>query len=77
MGHSVAARAVEGVRDALSVTIPIGTGLHRRMVYVELEAGADFEKVRSAILADPYFVHDETHVQAVDSVDALNDVGLA
>ena len=75
MGHSVAVRAIEGVRDALSMTIPVGTGIHRRMVYVELEPGADFAKVESAIKADPYFVHDETHVTAVDSVDALNDVG--
>ena len=75
MGHSVAAKAVPGVRDALSVTIPIGTGLHRRMVYVELEEGADFRAVETAIKTDPYFVHDETHVQQVDSVDALNDTG--
>ncbi|MBR5041825.1 MAG: diaminopimelate dehydrogenase [Bacteroidales bacterium] len=75
MGHSVAAKAVEGVKDALSVTIPIGTGLHRRMVYVELEAGADFAAVEQAILSDPYFCHDETHVIAVDSVDSLNDMG--
>ena len=34
MGHSVAVKAIAGVKDALSVTIPIGTGLHRRMVYV-------------------------------------------
>lgn len=75
MGHSVAARSVEGVRDALSLTIPVGTGLHRRMVYVELEDGADFDKVKAQILSDPYFVNDETHVQVVGSVDALNDVG--
>ena len=75
MGHSVAVRAIEGVRDALSMTIPVGTGIHRRMVYVELEPGADFAKVEAAIKADPYFVHDETHVTQVDSVDALNDVG--
>ena len=75
MGHSVAAKAVEGVHDALSVTIPIGTGLHRRMVYVELEPGADAAAVERAILADPYFCHDETHVIPVDSVDALNDMG--
>ena len=75
MGHSVAVRAIEGVRDALSMTLPVGTGIHRRMVYVELEPGADFGKVEAAIKADPYFVHDETHVTAVDSVDALNDVG--
>lgn len=75
MGHSVAVRAIEGVRDALSMTIPVGTGIHRRMVYVELEKGADFPTVEAAIKSDPYFVHDETHVQQVESVDALNDVG--
>lgn len=75
MGHSVAVRAIEGVKDALSVTIPIGTGLHRRMVYVELAEGADFRTVENAIKTDPYFVNDETHVMQVDSVDALNDVG--
>ncbi len=75
MGHSVAVRAIEGVRDALSMTIPVGTGIHRRMVYVELEDGADFKKVEAAIKADAYFVNDETHVMQVASVDALNDVG--
>lgn len=75
MGHSVAVRAIEGVRDALSMTIPVGTGLHRRMVYVELEDGADFKTVEAAIKSDPYFVNDETHVAQVASVDALNDVG--
>ncbi len=75
MGHSVAVRAIPGVRDALSMTIPVGTGIHRRMVYVELEPGVDFAAVEKAIKTDPYFVHDETHVQQVDSVEALNDVG--
>lgn len=75
MGHSVAAKAIDGVRDALSVTIPIGTGLHRRMVYVELEPGADAAAVEAAIKADPYFAHDETHVIPVDSIDSLNDMG--
>ncbi len=75
MGHSVAVRAIAGVRDALSVTIPLGTGIHRRMVYVELEDGADFETVKQSILKDPYFVNDETHVQQVPCVKDLNDVG--
>jgi len=75
MGHSVAARAVDGVKDALSMTIPVGTGIHRRMVYVEIEDGADFGKIENAIKNDPYFIHDETHVIKVDSVDALNNVG--
>lgn len=75
MGHSVAVRAIPGVRDALSMTIPLGTGIHRRMVYVELEEGADFKTVEKAIKTDAYFVNDETHVQQVDRVDDLNDVG--
>ena len=40
MGHSVCVRSKEGVKNALSMTIPKGEGLHRRMVYVELEEGA-------------------------------------
>lgn len=75
MGHSVAVRAIEGVEDALSMTIPVGTGIHRRMVYVQLKPGADFAKVEAAIKADPYFVNDETHVMQVACVDDLNDVG--
>ena len=74
MGHSVAAKAIEGVKNALSMTIPLGTGVHRRMVYIELEEGADFHTVEAAILADDYFAHDETHVIAVPDVDALNNV---
>ena len=75
MGHSVCVRSKAGVKDALSMTIPVGEGIHRRMVYVELEEGADLAEVTAAIKADPYFASDETHVFAVDSVDALNDVG--
>jgi len=74
MGHTVAAKAIKGVKNALSMTIPLGTGIHRRMVYVELEEGAVFKTVEAAILADDYFAHDETHVIPVDSVDVLNNV---
>ncbi len=75
MGHSVCVRSKEGVKDALSMTMPKGDGIHRRMVYVELADGADFKNVAEAIKSDPYFVHDETHVMAVESVDALRDMG--
>ena len=75
MGHSVCVRSKEGVKNALSVTIPLGEGIHRRMVYVELEEGASLEEVTKAIKADPYFAHDETHVFAVESVDAVRDMG--
>nr|MBQ5605408.1 diaminopimelate dehydrogenase [Bacteroidales bacterium] len=75
MGHSVAAKAIEGVKDALSMTIPLGTGIHRRMVYIELEEGYAFEQVAAAIKADNYFSHDETHVMQVDDINAIKDMG--
>ena len=75
MGHSVCVRSKEGVKNAPSVTIPLGEGIHRRMVYVELEDGAKLDDVTKAIKADPYFAHDETHVFAVASVDDLRDMG--
>ncbi len=74
MGHTVAAKAIAGVKNALSMTIPLGTGIHRRMVYVELEEGADFKTVEKNLLQDDYFAHDETHVIPVPSVDSLNNV---
>lgn len=75
MGHTVAVKAIEGVKEALSMTIPLGTGIHRRMVYVEIENGYDFNEIANKIKTDPYFVHDETHVNLVDSVDDLKDMG--
>ena len=75
MGHTVAVKAVNGVKAALSMTIPTGTGVHRRMVYIELEDGYDFQKVSQTIKADDYFVHDETHVFQVEDVEALKDMG--
>lgn len=75
MGHSVCCKAIEGVKDALSMTIPVGTGIHRRMVYIEVEEGYDFDQIAAAIKADPYFVNDETHVKQVASVDELKDMG--
>lgn len=75
MGHTVAVKAIDGVKSALSMTIPTGTGIHRRMVYVELLPGHDFSTVANAIKTDPYFASDETHVIEVDSVDALKDMG--
>ena len=75
MGHTVAVKAIDGVKAALSMTIPTGTSIHRRMVYIEVKDGYQFEKVAAAIKADDYFAHDETHVMQVDSVDNLLDMG--
>lgn len=75
MGHSVCVRSKKGVKNALSMTIPLGEGIHRRMVYVELEDGARLEDVVAEVKADPYFANDETHVFAVKSVDEVRDMG--
>ncbi len=75
MGHSVCVKSKAGVKNALSVTIPLGEGIHRRMVYVELEDGASLDEVTKSIKADPYFASDETHVFAVESVDDIRDMG--
>ena len=74
-GHSGWCRSKAGVKNALSMTIPVGTGIHRRMVYVELEDGYSLEEVTKAIKADPYFASDETHVMQVKSVDEVRDMG--
>jgi diaminopimelate dehydrogenase len=75
MGHTVAVKAIDGVQAALSMTIPTGTGVHRRMVYIEVKEGYDFKKVAAAIKADDYFAHDETHIMQVENVDNLIDMG--
>ena len=75
MGHTVAVKAIEGVKAALSMTIPLGTGVHRRMVYIEVKEGYDFKQVAAEIKADDYFAHDETHVMQVECVDNLLDMG--
>ena len=75
MGHSVCVRSKKGVKNALSMTIPLGEGIHRRMVYVELEDGYKLDDVAKDIKADPYFASDETHVFQVESVDDVRDMG--
>jgi diaminopimelate dehydrogenase len=75
MGHTVAAKSIPGVENALSMTIPTGTGVHRRMVYVQLRPGTDFNEVAAAIKNDPYFANDETIVSQVPDVAMLLDVG--
>ena len=71
MGHTVAVKSKEGVRNALSMTIPVGMSKHNRMVYVELEPGVDFASVEKAIKTDAYFTKDDTTIKQVDDVNVL------
>lgn len=75
MGHSVVARSKKGVKNALSMTMPQGAGIHSRLVYVELEDGFTAQQVYDELKADDYFAHDELHVIPVDSVDNCRDMG--
>lgn len=74
MGHSVAARAIEGVANATSITIPIGGGRHSRLVYVLPKPGRSFDKIKELLAADPYFSHDPLDVRQVSSEEELNAV---
>ena len=75
MGHTVAVKSKLGVKNALSMTIPLGTGIHRRMVYVEVEDGYTIDQIAKSVKEDPYFASDETHVFQVPSVDEIKDMG--
>ena len=68
MGHSAAAKAIGGVLDAVSVTVPLGNGKHARKIYVLLEEKADKKAVEHAILSDGYFEHDRCSVEFVKDV---------
>ena len=71
MGHSVAARAIEGVGEAISLTIPLGGGRHSRLVYILPKDGAEREAIKAALAADAYFAHDPLEVRFVSSQTEL------
>jgi diaminopimelate dehydrogenase len=73
--HTLAARSVSGVKDALCTELRTGAGAMQRYVYLELEPGADLPRVTQAIQADPLYFDLETLVLPVDSVAALEDEG--
>lgn len=72
MGHTAAVKAIAGVKDAVSLTLPFGAGHQKRLVYVELEPNADFNVIVDAIRKDDYFKNDPTDVVAVDDVSKYN-----
>lgn len=74
MGHSVAARAIAGVADATSITIPMGGGRHSRLLYVLPEAGASQDEISARIKADDYFSHDPLDLRFVETAEALAGV---
>jgi diaminopimelate dehydrogenase len=77
MGHSVIARSVPGVEDAISITLPAGRGRHKRAVYVVPDGSRPFQDVAGDIASDPCFVDNETEVFPVTSVEPFADNGHA
>lgn len=75
MGHTVAVKAIEGVDDAISLTIPKNVGMHQRLVYVKPKKGYDLESISNKIKNDPYFIHDEVYVFKSDNIRDLIDMG--
>ncbi|MDR0454562.1 MAG: diaminopimelate dehydrogenase [Deferribacteraceae bacterium] len=74
MGHSAAAKAITGVEDAISITIPMGGGRHSRLVYVALKKGEDLRTVTERIKSDNYFSHDPLQVVQVSDCTELDFV---
>ena len=69
MGHSAAARMVDGVEDAVSFTLPLGYGRHLRKIYAVLKPGTDKHEAEHKICCNKYFEHDECSVEFVDSAE--------
>lgn len=73
--HTLTARAVAGVSDALCTELRTGEGKLQRYVYVELAPGADGAQVAKAVRSEPLFLGEETLVFPVESVAALEEEG--
>ncbi len=74
MGHTVAAKAVEGVKDAVSMTLPAGKGVHKRLIYLELEEGYVFDEVTARIKQDAYFAGSELEFKQIDRASEMKNV---
>lgn len=69
--HTAAAQGVAGVQDARCSELHGPDGALRRYVYVELAPGAELERVREQIEADPLFAGEPTEVLPVPDLAAL------
>ena len=72
MGHTVVAKAIPGVVDAVSLTLANGRGKHKRRVYVVAEEKANLSDLEKKIKEDPYFKDDPTEVIFVKDINEYN-----
>lgn len=73
--HTAIAKTAAGVMDALCAEVRSNDGTLHRYVYVELERGANPERVVEAIRADPLFLGEDTQVFPVESLASLEQEG--
>jgi diaminopimelate dehydrogenase len=73
--HTITVESVPGVKNALCTEHRTPEGRLQRYIYVEMEQGADQDRVIEAIRADPLFLQEETLVFPVDTVAALEEQG--
>ncbi len=73
--HTVMAKSVVGVKDALCTEVRATDGRVQRYVYIELEKGANAEVVAQAIRADPLFLGEETQIFPMESLASLEQEG--
>ena len=73
--HTTMAQSVVGVKDALCAEVRATVGKLQRYVYVELEKGADADRITQAIRADPLFLGEDTQVFPVESIAELEQEG--
>jgi len=73
--HTLAARALPGIKDALCTELRAEGGRMQRYVYVELRPGANAETIREAVKGDPLFTDEETVVIPVNHLEELEQEG--
>ncbi len=73
--HTLAARALPGLKDALCTELRAEGGRMQRYVYVELQPEADIEAATQAVQSDPLFMDEETIVVPVDNLAELEQEG--
>lgn len=73
--HTVMAKSVVGVKDALCTEVRATDGRVQRYVYIELEKGANAEVVAQAIRVDPLFLGEETQIFPMESLASLEQEG--
>lgn len=74
MGHSVAARNIEGVADATSITVPMGSSRHSRLVYIVPQKGSDREEIKKRLAKDAYFSKDPLDIRFLETAEELHTV---